>query len=209
MSAPAALSPVLAAFGLGIGLASAPGPVQVVLVTESIRGGIGRGVRALAGVHLTFLALLLVLGLGLTVTPPGGLLLRALEVAGGIFLVWLALDGIRSGHRARPQSEDRPRLPAAARGSLSILLNPGGWVFLAAVASPLLATAVRLEGVAGSVAAALALVLGAALGDAGVVVLGSAGLRRVGERRSLWVLRALAVLLAALGGALVVRGIAG
>ena len=209
MTTLAVLSPVLAAFGLGIGLASAPGPVQVVLVTESIRGGIGRGVRALAGAHLTFVVLLLGLGLGVSLAPPSGLLLRALEVAGGVFLVGLALDGLRSGHRARPPTEGPPRLPAAVRGALAILLNPGGWVFLAAVASPLLATASRLGGAAGSEAAALALVLGAALGDAAVVVLGGGGLRRVGERRRLWVLRALAVLLAALGGALVVRGVAG
>jgi len=205
----AVLSSVPAAFGLGIGLASAPGPVQVVLMTESIHGGIGRGARALAGAHVTFVILLLGLSLGMSLAPPSGLLLRALEVAGGVFLVGLALDGLRSGHRARPSTDGLPRLPAIVRGSVAILLNPGGWVFLAAVASPVLATASRLGGTAASGAAALALVLGAALGDAAVVVLGGAGLRRLGERRRLWVLRALAVLLAALGGALVVRGVAG
>jgi threonine/homoserine/homoserine lactone efflux protein len=205
----AALSPVLAAFGLGIGLASAPGPVQAVLLTESARDGIAHGVRALAGVHLTFVVLLVGLVLGLSVAAPSGLPLRILEVAGGVFLVGLALDGLRSGHRPRVLPDRRPRLPAAARGSVAILLNPGGWIFLAAVASPLLAAAARLGGSAGSLAAALALSAGAAIGDAGLVVLGGAGLRRAGEQPRLWVLRALAALLAGLGGALVVRGVTG
>jgi threonine/homoserine/homoserine lactone efflux protein len=205
----AALSPILSAFGLGIGLASAPGPVQAVLVAESVRGGVARGVRALAGVHLTFVVLLVALALGVAVAPPSGLLLRVLEVAGGVFLVGLALDGLRSRHRARVAPDRRPAMPAAARGSLAILLNPGGWLFLAAVASPLLAAAARLGGAGGSLAAAVALVAGAALGDAVVVLLACIGLRRAAERLRLWVMRALAALLAGLGVALVVRGVIG
>jgi threonine/homoserine/homoserine lactone efflux protein len=204
-----ALSPILSAFGLGIGLASAPGPVQAVLVAESVRGGIARGVRALAGVHLTFAALLAALALGAALAPPSGPLLRVLEVAGGVFLVGLALDGLRSRHRARAMADRRPGLPAAARGSLAILLNPGGWLFLGAVASPLLAAAARLDGAGGSLAAAAALVAGAALGDAAVVLLAGIGLRRAAERLRLWVMRALAALLAGLGIALVVRGVIG
>jgi len=205
----AALSPILSAFGLGIGLASAPGPVQAVLLAESVRGGIARGARALAGAHLTFVVLLVGLALGVSLAPPGALLLRVLEIAGGVFLVGLALDGVRSRHRARATADSRPGLPAAARGSLAILLNPGGWLFLGAAASPLLATAARLDGAGGSLAAAVALVTGAALGDAAVVLLGGIGLRRAAERPRLWVMRTLAALLAGLGMALVVRGVIG
>lgn len=205
----AALSPVLAAFGLGIGLASAPGPVQAVLLAESVRDGMAHGVRALAGAHLTFVVLLVGLTLGLSVAAPSGLPLRILEVAGGVFLVGLALDGLLSGHRPRVLADRRPRLPAAARGSVAILLNPGGWIFLAAVASPLLAAAARLGGSAGSLAAALALSAGAATGDAGLVVFGGAGLRRADERLRLWILRVLVALLAGLGAALVVHGVTG
>ena len=206
---PTALSPVLAAFGLGIGLASAPGPVQAVLLAESVRDGMAQGVRALAGAHLTFVVLLVGLALGLWAAAPRGLPLRILEVAGGVFLVGLAIDGLRSGHRPRVLSNSRPKLTAAVRGSLAILLNPGGWIFLAAVASPLLAAAAQLGGSAGSLAAALALSAGAATGDAGLVVLGGAGLRRSDERLRRWILRVLAALLAGLGAALMVHGLTG
>jgi threonine/homoserine/homoserine lactone efflux protein len=54
-------SAALTALAIGVALASAPGPVQAVLVTEAVRGGTGRGLRALAGVHLTFGAVLVCL----------------------------------------------------------------------------------------------------------------------------------------------------
>ena len=63
-------SPVLAALGIGVALAGAPGPVQAVLLTESVRGGVPRGLRALAGVHGTFGLLMLALAFGLSFARP-------------------------------------------------------------------------------------------------------------------------------------------
>lgn len=48
------VSPVLTGLGIGVALASAPGPVQAVLLAEAQRGGISRGFRAMAGAILTF-----------------------------------------------------------------------------------------------------------------------------------------------------------
>jgi threonine/homoserine/homoserine lactone efflux protein len=206
------LTPALAGLGLGVALASAPGPVQAVLMAEAVRGGVARGFRALAGANLTFGALLVSLALGLSVAPPSGAAIRVLKVAGGALLLWLAAEGFRSGHRvgrADPGDPGRRSLPPAARGVFAILLNPGAWLFLGAVASPLFASAQHTGGKGGAVLAALGLMAGAGLGDAGVVVIGGVGLRRAGERVVPWVQRALGVLLAGLGVWLVVRGVMG
>jgi len=176
-------------------------------MAESVRGGIGRGFRALAGVHLTFGLLLVSWALGLSLAPPSGLTLRLLKVAGGALLLWLAVDGFRSRQPAVEATAQRRELPPAARGSLAILLNPGAWLFLGAVASPLFASATHRGGTQTALLVALALVAGAALGDGAVVVLGGVGVRRAGERTGRWVRRALAIVLAALGGWLVVQGI--
>jgi threonine/homoserine/homoserine lactone efflux protein len=93
-----AVSPAMAGLGVGIALTSAPGPVQAVLLAEAVRGGVSRGLRALAGSSLTFGALLVALALGLSVATPRGPALRVLEVAGGALLLWLAVEGLRSGH---------------------------------------------------------------------------------------------------------------
>ena len=47
------LGPVAGALGIGLALAGAPGPVQAILLTESVRGGFGRGLRAMLGAAAT------------------------------------------------------------------------------------------------------------------------------------------------------------
>jgi threonine/homoserine/homoserine lactone efflux protein len=202
-----AASSVMAGLGIGVALAGAPGPVQAVLLGESVRGGLARGFRALAGVHATFGALLACLVFGLSVAPPSGVTLRALKVVGGAVLLWLAWEGFRSGHRIDPAAARRPSLPPVVRGVLAIVLNPGGWLFLAAIASPLLAAAARQGGTGTALLAAAAMVGGAAAGDLAFVLLGGVGVRRAGERAARWVGRTLAVVLAGLGVWLLVSGL--
>src|SRR6266542_5643234 len=122
------LSPAAAGFGLGIALATAPGPVQAVLMAEAVRGGIARGFRAMAGANVTFGLLLVGLALGLSVAAPSGLAMRILEVTGGGLLVWLAVDGLRArpeAERAADPARRRRSLPPLVRGALAVLLNPG------------------------------------------------------------------------------------
>jgi threonine/homoserine/homoserine lactone efflux protein len=202
------VSPVWSGLSLGIALASAPGPVQAVLLGEAVQGGIARGFRALAGANLTFGLLLVALALGLSVAPPTGVVLRTLKIAGGALLLWLALEGFRSAGQPVGGSARRRTLPPAVRGALAVLLNPGAWLFLGAVASPVFAEATHAGGTEASLLAAVALMVGLALGDGAVVFLGI-GVRRAGERVGVWVRRILAGVLAAFGVWLIVSGVIG
>ncbi len=197
----------MAGLGVGLALASAPGPVQAVLMAEAVRGGLVRGFRAMAGANLTFGFLLVGLALGLSVAPPSGLGLRILKVTGGALLMWLAVDGFRWRHEVTAASPERRSLPPAARGSLAVLLNPGAWVFLGTVASSLLSGATRLGGTGSAVLVALALMVGLAIGDGTVVLLGGIGVRRASERVGRWVRWILATLLAGLGLWLMISGL--
>jgi threonine/homoserine/homoserine lactone efflux protein len=197
----------VAGLGLGLALAGAPGPVQAVLMTEAVRGGLVRGFRAMAGANVTFGLLLVGLALGLSVAPPSGPALRVLKVAGGALLLALALDGFRSRPEKDAPSATRRSLPPTARGALAVLLNPGAWVFLGTAATSLLAGADRLGGTASAVLVALALVVGLAVGDGTVVLLGGLGVRRAGERVKRWVRWILATVLAGLGMWLIVGGL--
>ncbi len=200
-------SSVAAGLGLGLALAGAPGPVQAVLLAESVRGGITRGFRAMAGASLTFGVLLLAVALGLSLASPSGPALRVLKVAGGALLVWLAADGFRSRHEVERAAGGRRTLPPIARGSLAVLLNPGAWLFLATVASSLFASATQVGGMGTALITALALLAGLAAGDGAVVLLGGLGVRRAGDRVERWIRRGLAVILAALGVWLVIQGV--
>jgi threonine/homoserine/homoserine lactone efflux protein len=201
------VEPVLAGLGLGLALASAPGPVQAVLLAEAVAGGVGRGFRAMAGASATFGFLLVAAAIGISVAAPDGLVLRILQVGGGVLLLWLAADAFRSGGRVGEPEAPRRSLPVPARGALAVLVNPGAWLFLGAVASPLFASATQVGGTGIALFAAAALVVGLAIGDGAVVLIGGIGVRRAGERVGLWVRRALALLLAALGVWLLVTGV--
>lgn len=206
MEAATSVSPAMAALGIGVALAGAPGPVQAVLLAESLRGGVPRGLRALAGVHLTFGTLLICLALGFSLASPSGVVLRILKVAGGLLLLWLAADGLRAKGQTDQATIGRRDLPPSARGALAILLNPGGWLFLGAVASPLFLTASQHGGRGSALLAAVALVGGAALGDVVLVVLGGMGLSRASERVARAIRIILALVLTGLGVWLVISG---
>ena len=201
------LSPAITGLGLGIALAGAPGPVQAILLAEALRGGTGRGLRALLGANLTFGALLLVLALGYSFAVPNQAVLRVLQVVGGLLLIALGIDGFRARDDTTPKAGARAELPPAARGALAVVLNPGAWLFLATAASSLVAAASQVGGRPAAVSAALALLAGVAAGDTTVVLAGGFGLRRAGAGAARWLRRALALVLVGLGVWLVLNGI--
>jgi threonine/homoserine/homoserine lactone efflux protein len=202
-----AVGPVAGALGIGLALAGAPGPVQAILLTESVRGGFGRGLRAMLGAAATWATLLIVTALGVSLFAPEGLTFRLLQLAGGILLIFLAVDGFRAAPTTT--TEARGGLPPMLRGSLAVALNPGAYLFLAAVAAPLFNGAADSGGTVLALTAAIALIIGTAAGDLAVVVLGAFGMRRVGDDRALLVRRALAVLLGLLGVWLIVSALLG
>jgi threonine/homoserine/homoserine lactone efflux protein len=201
------LGPVVGSLGIGLALAGAPGPVQAVLLSESVRGGLARGLRALLGAFSVWATLLTAVALGVSLAAPEGMTFRLLQLFGGGLLIWLAIDG----YRAEPTTatDVRGGLPPAARGSLAVALNPGAWLLLGAVASPVFANASELGGTATALLAALAMMLGTVAGDLAVVLLGAYGMRRISDDRALIARRVLAVVLGVLGAWLIVSGLLG
>jgi threonine/homoserine/homoserine lactone efflux protein len=197
-----------AAFGLGIALGTSPGPVQLLLFSESSRGGVGRGLRAMAGANGTFGAMLLLLALGLSSLEPGPGFLRIVRVIGGSFLVFLAVDAIRENRRPVRAGGERPGPHPTVRGVTAVIVNPGAYVFLATTGTAVLADATDEGGRSIALLTALALLAGVSLMDSAMVVLG-AGAHRVSERLLRILGDALALGLGALGVWLVIRGIAG
>jgi threonine/homoserine/homoserine lactone efflux protein len=161
----------------------------------------------MAGASLTFGVMLAAGVLGLSLVAPRGVVFRVLELAGGAFLVLVAADGFRNAHETPGAAAARPGLPPALRGTFAVLLNPGAWLFLATSATSLLAAAAREGGRLAALECALALLAGAASGDAALVLLGATSLRRGGAVTRTWVRRTLAVLLAAVGGWMVLEGL--
>lgn len=198
----------LSAFGLGVALGSSPGPVQLLLFSEASRGGLGRGLRAMAGANGTFGAMMLLLAAGLSSLEPGPMFLRVVRVVGGAFLVFLAEDALRENRRPDAAQGPGPDMHPTTRGIVAVLLNPGVYVFLATTGTAVTASAADAGGRELALVTALALLLGVSLTDSGMVLLG-AGAHRVSVRFLRIVGDVLAIGLGALGVWLVVQGLAG
>ncbi len=90
-----------AAFALGFALGAAPGPVQLLLLTETAKRGFSGGLRVMLGANGTLFLVMVALAFGFSSLAPGESLLRALRVVGGGFLIYLAVDELLRGSVAR------------------------------------------------------------------------------------------------------------
>ena len=86
---------VAPAFALGAALGAAPGPVQLLILSETARHGIGQGFRVMLGANGMLFVILVTMALGFSTIDPSPDVLRVLRVVGGLFLVYLAVNELR------------------------------------------------------------------------------------------------------------------
>ena len=192
------------AFGLGFALGAAPGPVQLLILSETSKRGLSGGLRVMLGANGTLVVVMAALAVGFSSFQPGLAGVRALRVAGGAFLVCLGAAEILALRRrpdAETRAESRPTLGPTAKGVLSVALSPGAWVFFATTASAVVADATSDGGRWAAIAAAIALATGVSTSDLSFALLGSGGSRLFRDR-------GLVLLRGTLAAALIVIGIA-
>jgi threonine/homoserine/homoserine lactone efflux protein len=193
---------------LGLGAAAQPGPFQAYLLAQAARSGPLRALP-LALVPLVSDPPLVATVLALLATVPPGLL-RAMQVGGGAFVLWLGAGALRAALRARAEAAaEGEREPPRGfwRATLVNLTNPNAWIFWSVVGGPILAAAWReAPGRAlGFLGGFYGLLLG---GNAALIlVFGAAGRLGPGASRALGVVSGVALL--AFGTWQVVRGVAG
>ena len=204
-----------AAFALGFALGAAPGPVQVLILSETAKRGFSGGLRVMLGANGTFLAIVLLLALGLSSFYPTARLLDALRFVGGVFLVFVAATELRAITELRSpraavgsagREETDGRFGPAAKGVVAVVVNPGAWIFFATTASAVIANASAGGGRIEAVLAAVAMTIGVSASDSLVTSLGTGGRALLGDRGLTWVRVGLAALLIALGVGLVLQG---
>jgi threonine/homoserine/homoserine lactone efflux protein len=204
-----------AAFALGFALGAAPGPVQLLILSETAKRGMEGGLRVMLGANLTLLGILVILALGFASLEPGPGVIRTLQAVGGSFLVWIGVVELRSIRDEARSTVDAPsqravaRLGPTAKGVAGVLLNPGAWIFFATTASALIANATSDGGTGAALAAAVAMAIGVSCSDLTFTILGSGGRRLFGERGLRWIRMGLAALLLVIGVAFVTQAIRG
>ena len=201
----------LAAFAFGFALGAAPGPVQLLILTQTARRGLRGGLLVMLGANLTLLAILVALAVGLSAAEPSATALRVLRIAGGIVLVGIAANELRTlvaGDDRTVETPDR-RWDPTVIGIVAVLLNPGAWLFFATTASSVLATVAARDDRTAAVVTAVLIAVGVSASDLLFSVLGSGGRRLVGETWLVRIRGLLAVALAALGVLFVWQGVRG
>ena len=209
-----AVSHVPAAFALGFALGAAPGPVQLLLLSETARRGFGGGLRVMLGANGTLLVVMVGLALGFSALEPGEALLDVLRTAGGAFLVWLGVQEVVAVRREARSGLDRTAgrrgsLGPTALGIVAVVLNPGAWIFFATTAASVAAGAAADGGRAAALLAALSMTAGVSASDSLFTVLGSGGRRLLGDGGLRAVRTLLALLLCVIGVAFMVQGLVG
>jgi threonine/homoserine/homoserine lactone efflux protein len=207
-----AWSNVPAAFALGFALGAAPGPVQLLLLTETARRGFTGGLRVMLGANGMLLVVMVALALGFSALQPAETLLDVLRVTGGAFLVWLGVQELFTLRREARSGLDRSTgrirsIGPTALGVVAVVLNPGAWIFFATTAASVAADAAADGGRPAALLAALSMTAGVSASDSLFTVLGSGGRRLLGDRGLLTVRALLAILLCAIGVAFVAQGV--
>jgi len=201
----------LAAFAFGFALGAAPGPVQLLILSQTARRGLRGGLLVMLGANLTLLVILIALAVGLAAVEPSATALRVLRVAGGAVLVGIALNELRTlaaGDARTVGTPDRRWGPTAI-GVVAVLLNPGAWLFFATTASSILATVATRDGRSAAVVTAALIAIGVSSSDLLFSVLGSGGRRLLGDTWLVRIRALLAIALAVLGLVFVWQGVRG
>lgn len=131
----------LLGLGLGLGAGISPGPLQTLVVTSTLRGGFGAGVRVAIAPLLTDAPIIALTVAVISAIPEGTV--RAIAVAGGLMLVAMgAWEIVRARRNATSESESA-RADDILRGVLVNGLSPHPWLFWIGVGAPVLVTAWR------------------------------------------------------------------
>ncbi len=131
--------------GIGLGFAGAvqPGPFQAYAISQTLKNGWRRSVWISLAPLISDGPIILLVLLVLSRVPPS--LQRALHLASGLFLLWLAWGAFKSWLEARSQQE-MPRDHGGTTMVKAVLMNfisPGPYIYWSLVAGPLFLEAYR------------------------------------------------------------------
>jgi threonine/homoserine/homoserine lactone efflux protein len=178
--------------GLTLGLAAgvSPGPLLTLVITASIQRGLAGGLRVALAPLITDLPIILLAVFVLNQMPDW--VLRAITVAGGLVVIYIGIEILRSTRTAT--LTDSPSQPGLAnsdlwRGALVNALNPHPYLFWATVGGPTLIASWQESNIypLAFLGSFYALLVGSKIGIAWLVARQAGALSLVGYRRVLMV----------------------
>ena len=134
-------------FGLGMGLSAgiSPGPLLALVITATLRSGLGGGLRVALAPLLTDLPIIVLSVLLANLLSETAL--RWVGTLGGLVVIWLGIETLRSARKAALPGRGGVARPnrELGRGVLVNALNPHPYLFWATVGGPTLVGSWRLS----------------------------------------------------------------
>lgn len=117
---------LVAFLGVAVVLSVTPGPDMALVLRNTVRGGRSSGYRTVAGIAVGLAVWATATALGIAaVLAASATVFTALKIAGGIYLVYLGIQALRSLHRDEERVEaPRPSGSPFRQGLVTNLLNP-------------------------------------------------------------------------------------
>ena len=140
------LSFFLQGAALGLSALATPGPLQTLLISETLQGGFRRGARITFAPLITDAPIIVLVLVILTQVPP--VVVRVLSIVGGLFVLYLAWGLARQWRAGATANvsvvETRPiGWKGLWRASVVNWLNPNPYLFWALVGGPTLIAAIN------------------------------------------------------------------
>jgi len=124
---------------LGTTAGISPGPMLTLVISQSLRFGIREGIKIAFAPLLSDLPIVVISWIILSRVTGFDQLLGLISLAGGVFLIMLAVEGWRAEIDTTVTSLAAPR--SLTRGLLANILNPHPWLFWLTVGAPTLISA--------------------------------------------------------------------
>ena len=133
------LSSLLTGGSLGLAGGIAPGPLTVLVLTQTLRHGTWEGARVSLAPIITDGPLLILSATVATVLVEFDLIFGVIGVIGAVFLFWLGVESFQS--RGVELDALEPPQGGVIKAILTNLLNPHPYIFWVAIGGPLIAQA--------------------------------------------------------------------
>ncbi|MBU0482441.1 MAG: LysE family translocator [Proteobacteria bacterium] len=135
-------------FGIVLGLSAgfAPGPLFALVISETLRHGVGSGIRVSLAPVITDLPIIFVSLFVLAKLSGFNTVLGIVSLLGGLFVFYMGWQNIRAGSFSPDQAEALPQ--SLAKGVLVNFLSPHPYLFWLSVGAPVVLKAAGVNGFA-------------------------------------------------------------
>jgi len=135
---------------LGLSAGFSPGPLLALVISETLRHGVGAGIRVALAPLVTDVPIVAFSFLVLAKLSQSSLILGVVSLCGSVVVFYMGLNSLRArGVALTPNTEQSKSL---AKGILVNFLSPHPYLFWLSVGAPLMTRALRESGASASVA---------------------------------------------------------